>query len=157
MERFSEDLASKPALIALTKIDLLPDFAAVAEKLAESGLEVFAVSAATNNGLEPLLYQLAKLLEEYPLPPVVTVLEPKPESDGKLQYLVEKTGEEYAVKGDALVRMVAMTNLDNTEAIRYLHRKLKGSGILQALKNAGAEEGDTVRIGQFAFTYLEED
>jgi len=55
-----------------------------------------------------------------------------------------------------VARMVAMTELTNRDAVRYLHRRLNRTGMLQKLREAGAQEGDTVYVGQNVFTFTED-
>jgi GTP-binding protein len=160
LHKFSPDLPAKPAVIALTKIDLMQDpesLATLRGRLAESGLEVFPISSATRLGLEPLLFRLAALLTEFPPEQTIPILEPKPVDEGREPFHVGKEGEDFVVTGRDVIRAVAMADLKNHEAIRHLHRKLKAIGVIDSLRTAGAEEGDTVRIGPFAFTYSEED
>jgi GTP-binding protein len=157
LEQFSEDLASKPALIALTKIDLMPDTTALSATLEATGLEVIPVSAATNSNLDKLLFRLADLLDANPPAPVVTILQPEPEGEQAAKWEVVKEADGYAIEGSDVIRTVAMTNLGNTEALRYLHKKLKRIGVLEALREAGASEGDNVRIGEFVFSYVEDE
>ncbi len=157
--KFSSDLAAKPALIAMSKIDLMPDPTQrqdLETALARIGLEVFPVSAATTAGLEKLLYRLAALLDEHPPEPTVQILEPKPEEDKVQDWAIERDEAAYVVTGRSVVRMVAMSDLRNPEALRYLHRKLVGAGVIEGLRDAGIEGGDTVRIGNLAFTFEDE-
>ena len=46
-----------------------------------------------------------------------------------------------------------MTDMENEQALILLYRKLKKMGVMNALQRAGAEEGDTVQIDEFEFTY----
>ena len=46
-----------------------------------------------------------------------------------------------------------MTDLENDQAIVLLHRKLKKMGVINALIRTGAQEGDSVKIDEFEFTY----
>ena len=160
VDSFSEVLKGKPVVVALSKIDLL-DAAAVADvktKLEEaSGLEVFPISAAAQVGLEPLLYRLADAVRNAPDDDAIEIIEPKPEVDERDAWEVKKEGSEYIVEGRRIERMIAMTELSNDEALRMLHRKLLSIGIISALKEAGAQDNDTVRIGEFAFVFSEED
>ncbi|MGI8924128.1 MAG: GTPase ObgE [Fimbriimonadales bacterium] len=159
LEKFSSDLAAKPALIAMSKIDLMPDAEQrqdIEKTLASTGLEVFLISAATTAGVEKLLYRLAALLEEQPPEPIVQILEPKPEEEREQDYAIERDEAAYVVTGRSVIRMVAMADLRNPEALRYLHRKLVGAGVIDGLREAGIEEGDTVRIGNLAFTFEDE-
>jgi GTP-binding protein len=60
------------------------------------------------------------------------------------------------VRGEALEREVAMTDLNSEEAVARLQRRLRVAGVDAALAAAGCVEGDTVRMGHAEFTYLEE-
>ena len=71
LARFDPELAARPALIALSKLDLPEVREAQAEfeaKLAAQGIALTAFSAATREGLEPLLDRIEALLAEHPLP-----------------------------------------------------------------------------------------
>jgi len=61
----------------------------------------------------------------------------------------------YVVSGGEIERMVQMTDLDNDEAVRRLHRRLDGHGVLKALRRAGASQGDMVSIAGMEFDYVE--
>jgi GTP-binding protein len=157
VEAFSDALRGKPVVIALSKIDLVSEPGELERALAkETGLEVFPISAATQRGLEPLLFRLAEAIREAP-EDAIEIIEPKPEVDERDAWEVRKEGEHYIVAGRRIERMIAMTDLNNDEALRMLHRKLLGIGVIGALSEAGAADGDTVRIGEFAFVYTGED
>jgi GTP-binding protein len=40
-----------------------------------------------------------------------------------------------------------MTDLENEEAVRYLHRRLEAMGVIRKLRAIGAKEGDRVKLG----------
>jgi GTP-binding protein len=61
------------------------------------------------------------------------------------------------VSGKGLERMIAMTDMDNEDAVRRLQRRLERLGVFNKLKAAGAAEGDTVRIRDVEFDYIDED
>ena len=160
VDSFSEALKGKPVVIALSKIDLADEetVSALKSTLEEaSGLEVFPISAATQVGLDPLLYRLAEAIRSTPDEDAIEIIEPKPEVDERDAWSVKKEGDTYVVEGRRIERMIAMTELSNDEALRMLHRKLLNIGVIGALKEAGSHDGDTVRIGEFAFTFAEED
>ena len=159
VDAFSDALSGKPVVVALSKIDLVDEATRdeIAGRLREaSGLEVFPISAATRQGLDPLLYRLAEEIRAAPDDPI-EILEPKPEVDARDEWSVEKIDSEYAVVGRRIERLIAMTDLSKDEALRMLHRKLLGIGVIASLKDAGATDGDTVRIGEFAFVFTEEE
>ncbi|MBM3709989.1 MAG: Obg family GTPase CgtA [Actinobacteria bacterium] len=64
---------------------------------------------------------------------------------------IMKSGQEYIVKNKNLERMVAMTDLENEEALQYLKYKLKKLRIGDRLKKMGISIGSTVIIGELVF------
>jgi GTP-binding protein len=64
LERYSADLGQRPEIVAVTKSEL-PGAQEVREQLAaETNREVLAISAVTGQGLDQLLWQIAKKLDE---------------------------------------------------------------------------------------------
>jgi GTPase len=154
---YSPELAARPTVVALNKTDLVPD-SAVEEAVARfEGTEVFPVSGATSQGLQPLLRRVLDLLREAERAEERVVVRPEPvaqKSEGPRWEVVSQP-DGYAVQGEWVERAVAMTDLANREAVRFLHRKLVRSGVIEALREAGAEDGDTVRIGDWEFEFSE--
>ncbi len=59
----------------------------------------------------------------------------------------------FAVFGERIERLAAMTNFDSDEGLARFERALAKMGVEQRLQQLGAVEGDTVRIGPYEFTY----
>ena len=155
MEAYGAGLAEKPQVAALNKIDLPEARAAagqVAERLAARGVESFAISAATGEGVTGLVERVAALLREVPVgarvPPVeglrVYRLEPAPES----ALVVEREGDAFRVKGRAAERAAALINAQTPEGVAVLRKRLIRLGVGRLLEKAGAREGDKVRVGE---------
>jgi GTP-binding protein len=70
LENFDAELAKRPMLVGISKLDL-PETRERAEEVAAvlcaRGLEVFAFSAATGEGVEAVLLRLEQLLREHPI------------------------------------------------------------------------------------------
>ena len=47
--------------------------------------------------------------------------------------------------------LVERHDLANPEALGYLERRLREIGVIKALRDAGFEAGDEVRVGEHAF------
>lgn len=162
LELHNPRLAQLPQLVALNKIDspLAKDLVErVRPPLEEQGYKVFPISALTGEGVEPLLWECARLLqqrEEVPLPPEEEVVV-RFTAPSEREWEVRREGPHlFVVKGAGVERMVSMTDLESEEALLRLHRRLERLGVLEALREAGIQEGDTVRIGDFEFDYIEE-
>jgi GTP-binding protein len=154
---YDPELAERPALVAANKIDLpdgrarLPEAEAAA---ARRGLELFPISAATGEGLQPLLRAIGAAVAEvraHAAPHVVstTVIE---EPEVPISVVREGSGQ-FRVLGDRPARWVAMTDLDNDDAVAYLQRRMKRAGIDDLLAEAGATVGDEISVGDIAFEY----
>jgi GTP-binding protein len=57
----------------------------------------------------------------------------------------------FEVEGRGVEMLVARHDLANPEAVAYLERRLAEIGVIKALRDAGFEDGDEVRIGEQAF------
>ena len=59
--------------------------------------------------------------------------------------------------GRNALRAVALSDLTNDEALEYAQQRLQQLGVNAALRRAGVQIGDTVRIGDFSFDYEDDD
>jgi Obg family GTPase CgtA-like protein len=66
---------------------------------------------------------------------------------------VTREGPGFRVRGDRPERWVAMTDLDNPQAVAYLQRRLRRAGVDDLLAGAGASPGDEVVVGEAAFEF----
>jgi GTP-binding protein len=162
MAAYSPHLASLPQVVALNKIDLpgAPETAeAVRRNLAHRGHPVFAISAVTGQGLQELIYHLADRLEQIGPPTQVAAAAEEPvlfTATPEASWRVERDADgAYLVRGPSVERMVAMTDLNSEDAVRWLHRRLDRMGVLTALREAGATNGVTVRIGNAEFDFVD--
>ncbi len=154
---YSADLTGRPRLLALNKTDLgdPTEVAERAERFAGVGLETFQVSGATGQGLRPLLFRCLALIEEAEATLEPVVLRPLPTVRKEGEWDVVKDEDGYVVTGKRVERLVQMTDLSNSEAVRYLHRKLMRIGVIDRLREAGAEEGDQIIIADWVFTFTD--
>ncbi len=160
----SEKLAELPQMVALNKADM-PDSGDIIDRLRpdleDRGLEVFAISALTGQGLQPLIYRIMERLEQLPQ----SELPADETQDEVVRFTVEpadtwdaqKIGEnEYEVTGKAVEMLIRRTDLENEYALRRLHRQLDKLGVISSLRKLGAGEGDTVMIYGIEFEYTDE-
>lgn len=155
LRAYDERLAARPMLLVINKMDIVPpsDYNALRQRLEEFDLPLFPVSAATGEGLQPLLYATLEALEdsEVETPAEVgLVLAPDKTED---QIIVIPVGDGWELVGRRILKMVAMTELNNRDAVRFLHRRLQRMGIIEQLREAGAKDGDNVYVGQAVFTF----
>lgn len=160
---YNPRLAKLPEIVAANKLDL-PHArqrweAQRAELEACAGGPVWGLSAATGEGVEALMYAIAEAVAAAGPSPLAERAE---EGGGEaslpweeeLEILQPEPGV-FVLRGGEAERLVAMTDLDNPEAVNHLHRQLSRRGILRRLRQAGVREGDLVRIGEIEFDFVE--
>ncbi|ABB13865.1 MULTISPECIES: GTPase ObgE [Carboxydothermus] len=158
LKLYNEQLLTKPLVIAANKMDTA-NAQENLEKLKQhiaGKYEIYPISALTGEGLKPLIYRLWEIISTLPR----ESLEVKPQKVIKEQpeegFVVEKVDGIFVVKGKKIERLVAMTNLDNEEAVDRLQRTFTRMGLEEQLKRAGVKPGDLVRIGKFEFYFVDE-
>ena len=154
------ELAERPQIVVCNKSDL-PDseenVARLKAHLAELGLDypVFVVSAATHQGFDALLDKTGDMLEA--LPPIVHFEEEVSYDDSVKPgtFEVVRDGAVFEVVGSSMQRLIDSVNFDDEESMSWFHRTLRKWGVIDALRKAGAQEGDTVRIIDMEFDFVE--
>ncbi len=145
--RYSPELAARPKLVLLNKVDL-GEF----DELAVS-LGAMPVSATSGEGVREALHAIADLVEQ--------AERQAPERKGFVlhrplgpTFTVRREGDAWRVEGIAAERAVAFADLTKDEAADMASWRLTRLGVNEALAGAGAVVGDEVRIGEISFEYL---
>jgi len=157
---YDRALSQKPQLVGLNKIDLAPPedrLVGIETALRGEGYATVRISAATGKGVGELLQKTAQVLEqltsgEQAKPAPVQV----PAAESKAPLEVSRLDDaRFLVRGDQVERAVLMTDLENEEAVRHLHRRLLRMGVIRRLRQLGARDGDRVRIGSIELEFTE--
>jgi GTP-binding protein len=152
-----------PEIIALSKADLLPpeDLEPLLAEWRErvpGALSVRAISSAASIGLEELVGDL------FAAEPPAEMGPGDADADGfESEFRLYRPGGAagyeafevedgvFEINGRGIEMLVERHDLANPEAVAYLERRLTEIGVIKALRKAGFEDGDEVRIGEFAF------
>ena len=159
LERFNPELAERPQIVVANKIDLaepeqLERFKSYIE---EKGYEYFEMCAPISEGTKEVINAVAAKLQT--LPPVRQY----EREEIPLETLLAKqnTGftitvedDVYIVEAEWLIRILCRTDLDDYESLQYFQRVLISSGIIDALREKGIQEGDIVSIYDFEFEFM---
>jgi GTPase len=158
---YGAGLDELPEIIALSKIDLVPE--EEGERLTSEWRErhglaaaaVLGISSATGVGLDELVRAIFEALPEEPAPA-------KP-GEFEVEHRVYRPGEEqgfevvpegdgrFRVTGRGIELLIARHDLDNPEALDYLEGRLREIGVIAALQRVGFEPGDEVVVGEIEF------
>lgn len=159
LKKYSIKLWDRPQIVAANKSDMLFEddkFEEFKKKLNEMGYnKVFKISAATNEGVEELMKETARLLTEIPVVDLEIAEEDKfmPE-DKKFTYTITVEEDVYIIDGTFVDRLLMAVNVNDPDSLRYFHKVLRNKGIMDELKEMGIQDGDTVRLKDFEFEFL---
>ena len=157
--KFNPELAKCPQIVAGNKMDLASDeqLERFRAYMKEKGLEYYEIVAPIRYGTQELINAVARKLAT--LPPVkryeseevpMAVLEKK-KNDG---FTITVEDGVYLVEAEWLYRILSKTDLDDYASLQYFQTVLQTSGILDALRERGIQEGDTVSIYDLEFDYV---
>ena len=165
LKQYNMRLTERPELIVANKMDM-PDSEENLKKFREKmpeDAQIFPVSALSRQGLSNLLFAIADLIEVTPEFPLID--EEADESESTVLYKHEKESDgfnitresdgAFVLSGYAIERMFKMTDFSREDSIRRFSRQMRGMGIDDALRERGAENGDTVRLLEFEFEFMD--
>jgi GTP-binding protein len=154
LREYDETLMERPMVVVLNKIDI-PEAQANLPRLRKhlelAKFEVMEISAATGEGVPPLLNRVGEILREIAArPPIVAEPEIRTYSLTDLEeraFSVRRTGSaSFEVSGRLIERTTKMTNFDLLESSDRFQNILETSGITKELNRLGIEHGDIVVI-----------
>lgn len=67
---------------------------------------------------------------------------------------MRRENEDFVVEGPAVDALILRVRLDDAESMAYFERTLRRLGIIDALREKGASDGDTVRLGDVEFEFI---
>lgn len=160
LKQYRQELEKRPQIVVANKMDL-PDakenLALFKEQVGET-IPVFPVSAATGEGLKELLYATVELLEQVEREQPVQEVHEQPSErkiyrsrEEKPAFTIRKENEIYVVEGERIETLVQRTNFSYHDSVMRFARIIRQMGVEDALRKRGAEDGDTVRIGEMEF------
>lgn len=151
---YGAGLAERPSVVAVNKVDLP---AARARREPSRDEDVFWLSAQTGEGVPELVAALAERVAEAPQPetaaPPAGTQRPLrlPRQEGPPEVIRHPWG--FEVRGPAIERVVSRTDFGSEQSLDRFQVLLDRIGVSAALAEAGAEPGDTVRVGDLEFEY----
>ncbi|MHA8109970.1 GTPase ObgE [Lactobacillaceae bacterium Melli_B4] len=161
LAKYDENILSRPQIIVATKMDM-PDAADNLKQFSEqvkaegNQNQIIPISSITHSGLTELIRATADLLENTPKFPITDVAEETFDVDDTDEAPFTITHEEdgsWTLSGARLEKLFKMTDTTHEQSMLRFARQLRGMGVDAALRESGAQNGDTVNILDFSFTY----
>lgn len=164
LRKFSEKLSNKKQIVLANKMDLLWDmdkYEKFKAHVEAQGNEVYPISVILNEGIREVLfrsYDMLQKIEREPLEEEVNVNEVLKEIKGESEDFVITQDEEgtYVIEGRILDEVLAkyVITMDEDSIINFLHM-MRSLGLEEAMRDAGIQDGDNVRIADVEFEYVE--
>ncbi|MGG5254909.1 GTPase ObgE [Neobacillus sp. SM06] len=164
LKEYNLRLTERPQLIVANKMDMPEaeeNLRIFKEKVSEN-FPIFPISAVTKKGLRDLLFAIADKLEETPEFPLEHQEESgvhrvvyKHEADVDSFTITRDSAGSFIVSGEKVEKLFKMTDFTREESVRRFARQLRGLGVDDALRSKGAKDGDTVKLLDFEFEFIE--
>lgn len=164
LSKFSKKLAEKKQIVIANKMDLLWDmekFDKLKNYLAERNIEVYPISVILNEGIKEIIYKTYSMLES------IERVEDEEENDiksilkemkvEKEDFEIYRDEEDVIHIGGKIVDNVLakyVIGMDDESLVNFLHI-MRNLGMEEALEEFGVEEGDTIKITNVEFEYVE--
>ena len=75
-------------------------------------------------------------------------------TSGAKETIVRRENDKFIVEGEWLYNFMGQINFDDYESLNFFQRVLIKNGVIEKLRQAGVEEGDTVSIYDFEFDFV---
>ena len=118
--------------------------------------DVFLISAVTREGLKELLALISNKVKTIEKPEIEVEIDEdeaaydNDDSDFQV-YKIDKNS--FVVEGGKLFRLANVTDSRNFEQIHRFQNIIEDMGVIKALEESGAKDGDTIKIGHLEFEY----
>ena len=181
---YASELAQRPRIVVANKIDVAgtEDAArSLAQRVREDSIEAAGGNEFVQSPIDPKLYEISALtgegVDSLKAAIATKVHELREEAkhaddatelydqvwehrrlarDAAFEIIEEEQGA-FRVAGKQVERMVVQTDWENGEAVSFLQHRLRRLGVDDALAEAGAVDGDEIRISGRAFEYESAD
>ncbi|MEH7254108.1 GTPase ObgE [Neobacillus niacini] len=165
LEEYNLRLTERPQIIVANKMDM-PEAEENLQKFKErleEDFPIFPISALSRKGLRELLFAIADKIEQTPEFPLdheeeetgINRVLYKHEADPEAFYITREPDGAFVVSGEKIEKLFKMTNFQTDESIKRFSRQLRGLGVDEALRKKGAKDGDTVKLLEFEFEFVE--
>ncbi|WP_164668488.1 GTPase ObgE [Virgibacillus doumboii] len=163
LKEYDPRMVERPQIIAANKMDMpgaeenLQEF----QKKLTDDTQVYSISALTRDGLRDILFAIADTLDK--IPKYTPELEKDFEEEVVYRYKKEDpafsiTRDDdgaFVLTGAKIEKLFKMTDFTKDEAVQRFSRQLRGMGVDEALRKRGAKDGDTIRLLDFEFEFIE--
>lgn len=161
LRAYDPSILDRPQIIVANKMDIHEaeeNLQIFKEKMGDEH-PVYPISTLTRKGIRELLFAIADKLAEIPK---TVAVEDAPEhivyrfqEEAPAFQITRDPDGSYVLYGEKIEKLFKMTDLNRDESMQRFARQLRGMGVDDALRKRGAENGDTVRLLDYVFEFVE--
>lgn len=160
LAKFNPELAQRPMIVAGNKIDMAEpeQIESFKKYVNDKGYEYYSICAPIMEGTKELMNVTWNMLKD--LPPIkeyeaeeIPLDALLPENDMSFKITQEDEGY-YLVEAKWFPRVLKGIDVTDYEALQYMQRVLEKSGVFDALREKGIQEGDIVSLYDIEFEYI---
>ena len=157
---FDPNLAKKPQIVALNKIDqpeVQERLAEIQKAMKKKKVEFMTISALAHTNTRELLLKAAEKLNEAPELEETEAPMPvyRPKEDPRDFHVTREGTHEWRLSGAGIERAASMTYWEHDGSVRRFQKIMEALGVDEALRKAGVQGGDTVAIGDYELEWQE--
>ena len=155
LKKYNEKLSTLPQIVVFTKLDLIEN---IDEKInyfrenIKDNVEIVPISSITRKNVDDLVKKVyAKLVtipKSEPIPVEQTELAKIDTTSVKIEQIAPNV---FEVSGGYLDNLQRGIVFNDTQSLAYFQSRLEKDGIMQQLKDAGCQDGDTVVFGSLQY------
>ncbi|EIT85330.1 GTPase CgtA [Fictibacillus macauensis ZFHKF-1] len=163
LKQYNMRLTERPQIVIANKMDIPgaeENLQAFKEKI-DASIPVYPISAVTRQGLKEVLYATATLLETTPEFPLSheekedTGVLYRHEKEDAGFYITRDSAGTFILNGARIEKLFKMTDFTRDESVKRFARQMRSLGVDEALREKGAEHGDTIRVLKYEFEFIE--
>lgn len=156
---YSPELAAKPEMVVAAKMDLSGAEVGLEMLEKELNVKVYPISAVTRKGTRELMEAVSSALLSIPIPESLAeegVIEEWEALDSELSFEVVR-GEDGMLEanGSLIENIFGKIDPADPDSMRHFEKLLGDTGILAALREAGAKDGEQVRLNGEIFDFID--
>ncbi len=162
LAKYSEKLANLYQIVAINKIDAIPDemLTELEKEFNKIGVKPYFISAVTGENLDKLKLELENKVNTIEKPKseinVIEDLDATNNDDG--YWDVQKIKKDtFLVTGGRIIRISQVTDSRSTEQVIRFQNIMIGMGIMDELKRQGVQNGDTIIVGKLELEYWDDE
>ncbi|WIV10615.1 GTPase ObgE [Proteiniborus sp. MB09-C3] len=162
LKEYNSKLESKPQIVVANKIDILGDgdgYDRLAKEVRKLGYDIYAISAATGQGIKELENAIWNKIQEVGEPEPAYEITDESKiyelTDKKDEIIIRKEDDKYFVEGYQIEKILNSTNFDDLDSVRYFQKAIKRKGVVDRLKALGINNEDIVNICGYEFEFFD--